>query len=245
MKVEKKLIDAQFKHPFTCLINGPSGSGKTTFVKNLMEDGDLISTTFDKIYIFLGTPADQNKIFMSMQSNFPENKVEIIHLTKIYPNLKKSNFKKEITEVLENNNKKNLKSCIIFDDLMSEISDTDILVDMYSKLSTHTNTSIISLTQNLFHKGSGSSNVTIYRNTKILVVFESRNDTTVFRTLATKFATHEHPARQMMKFFSSVTAVYRYIVCRGNFDTPEEIKFSTDLFATFPERHFKAVQPVK
>ena len=29
-------LDAQWKHPFTCVVAGPSGSGKSTFVRHLM-----------------------------------------------------------------------------------------------------------------------------------------------------------------------------------------------------------------
>ena len=52
--VEK--VDAQWKHPFTCICAGPSGSGKLTLVKKLiLSQGKIIYSFFDYIIIVIGT----------------------------------------------------------------------------------------------------------------------------------------------------------------------------------------------
>ena len=101
MEREIKTYDARIHHPFTAIVNGPSGAGKTTFVHKMLLDKDVIDTTFDKIYIFIGTPLSQNKIFTQLSEALP-GVVEIIYLQNLYPNLKKSKFTEEMTSVLNN-----------------------------------------------------------------------------------------------------------------------------------------------
>jgi len=238
------VYDARFHHPFTCIVNGPSGSGKTTFIKDLLLDPNMITVELDHIFCFLGTPIEQNKQFLSLKEAKP-NIVKSMHVQETYgDNLKKSNFQKDLEKVLKDNNNRGETSCVIFDDLMTEMSDTNIIADMFSKVSTHSNTSVINITQNLFHKGKGSSGVSVYRNAKILVLFESRNDCSIFRNLAQKFATPSQPFRKLFDFFNDVTRKHRYIVCRGNFQTPEEIKYTTGYTSSSPVRHIKVVQPL-
>lgn len=241
---EIKTYDARIHHPFTAIVNGPSGAGKTTFVRNLLLDKDIIDTNFDKIYIFIGTPLSQNKIFTQLSKALP-GVVEIIYLQNLYPNLKKSKFSEEMTSVLNDNNAKGWKTCVIFDDLMSEMSELTLLGDLFSRLSTHTSTSVLNLTQNIFHRGAGSSNVTVSRNAKILIMFKSKGDKTVFRHLAMKQASARYPVTNLVKFFEEVTNKYRYISCHFNFDCPEELTYRTDWFANEPFRHVKVVFPVE
>ena len=51
-----------------------------------------------------------------------------------------------------------------------------ILLDLFTKMSSHYNTSVIHITQNLFHKGSGkhsSDHVGVYRNSHITMLFNN------------------------------------------------------------------------
>ena len=59
-----EMLDARWKHPFTCVVAGPSGSGKSTFVRQLMLSQEkIIDVQFDYIYIFISNDASKNKIF--------------------------------------------------------------------------------------------------------------------------------------------------------------------------------------
>ncbi len=244
MNPKMKSFDARLVHPFTCIVNGPSGSGKTTFVKNILLDNDLISVQFDNIYCFLGTPVEQNDQFLLLKESKP-TVVKSMYVQEVYGNnLKKTSFQQDLETALKKNCQKGETSCVIFDDLMTEMADTNIVADMFSKVSTHSNTSVINITQNLFHKGKASSGVSIYRNAKVLVLFESRNDTSIARNLAQKFATPSHPFKNLFNFFNAVTNQYRYIVCRGNFQTPEELKYTTAYCSTEPVKHIKVVSPL-
>ena len=62
----------------------------------------------------------------------------------------------------------------IFDDLMTELADCDLLVHSTQSGHTTLNISSIHVTQNVFHRGSGKyqgDNSTLYLNTKYLMSF--------------------------------------------------------------------------
>lgn len=234
---KRKKIDARFKHPFTCIIAGPSGCGKSTFVSNLIErQQDFVDAKWDYIFVFMGTKREQNPILASLKA--PRNcRVEVFEVKEIYGHdLANSNFAQDLEEILMKNMSKGAKGCLIFDDLMTELSESEILVSLFTKFSTHASVSVLNITQNLFFKGGGkrsSDNVTLFRNAKVLVLFDSPLDFTVFRIVAQRMA-RESNFRQLLTMLKNIAEKYRYVVIRGGFKTPREIRFSSDIFATNP-----------
>ena len=84
-------LDAQWKHPFTCVVAGPSGSGKSTFVRQLMLSQEkIINAQFDYIYIFIGTDASKNKILSCLLTDITPlmTDVKIIEIMNIFPTKK-------------------------------------------------------------------------------------------------------------------------------------------------------------
>ena len=62
-----------------------------------------------------------------------------------------------------------------------------ILLDLFTKMSSHYNTSVMHITQNLFHKGSGkhsSDHIRVYRNSHITVLFNNPLDNHPLWTVA-------------------------------------------------------------
>ena len=180
-------LDARWKHPFTCVVAGPSGSGKSTFVRHLMLSQEkIIDAQFNYIYIFIGTDASENKILSCLLTDIPPSvtDVEIIEIMNIFPTKKEMivEFPTRLKQMLISQNRKGRKGCVIFDDLMKELGEMGILLDLFMKMSSHYNTSVIHITQNLFHKGSGkhsSDHVGVYRNSHITVLFN--NPLTIIR----------------------------------------------------------------
>ena len=72
--------------------------------------------------------------------------------------------------------------------------------NLFTKTSSHQNVSIIFITQNLFHKGKGDSqNSTLYKNTHLLVLFDSPLDTSTVSTVARRMSdSNSKPLRDMM-----------------------------------------------
>ena len=62
-------------------------------------------------------------------------------------------FPLDLKDMLKERSDKKLKGCIIFDDLMEELSECGVM--LFTKFSTHYGVSIINITQNLFHQGTG------------------------------------------------------------------------------------------
>lgn len=241
--MEMKTINVQFVHPFTSMVIGPSGCGKSTFVKDLLlHQEELISSKFDKIYIIIGTSLSENKIFQDLQAMMPDI-ITVMELKKMYPDgLKNSSFYKDFSELISKNSETNLKTCVIFDDLMNELAEIQLLDEMFTKWSSHCNTSVIHITQNLFHKGKGANYnpATLYRNCKVLVLFDSPMDQTPLKIVAVRLAKLGKGNRKNTEeTMSWIVSTYRYVVIRGALQTPKELKFTSDLFANKPFRHMK------
>ena len=158
-KYEETGVDAQMHHPFRCLVAGPSQSGKSTFVCNLLlQQTDIIDIHFNYVMIILGTVANKNDILLCLKDELRPGVVEIIELKKLYETaeLMKKNFSSEFEHFVKNKaNKK--KGSVIFDDLMSELSECGLLLDLFSKYSSHYDLTTIHIMQNIFFQGGGKT----------------------------------------------------------------------------------------
>ena len=187
-----EILDVQWKHPFTCVVLGPSGSGKSTFVRHLMLSQEkIIDAQFDYIYIFIGTDASENKILSCLLTDIPPSvtDVKIIEIMNIFPTRKEMilEFPTRLKQMLVSQNRKGRKGCVIFDNLMKELGEMGILLNLFTKMLSHYNMSVIHITQNLFHKGSGkhsSDHVGLYRNSHITVLFNNPLDNHPLWTVA-------------------------------------------------------------
>ena len=163
-KNEEIFVDAQIHHPFRCLVAGPSQSGKSTFVCNLpLWQNNIIDICFDYVMIVLGAEANKNEILSSLKDELRPGVMEIIELKKLYETteLMKKNFSSEFEHFVKNKANRKKKRCDIFDDLMSELSECGLLLDLFSKYSSHYDLTTIHITQNVFFKGGGENTVQI------------------------------------------------------------------------------------
>lgn len=235
-----KKIDSVFQHPFTCLVAGATQSGKSTFVANLLlNHRDYVNVTFDYIYIFLGTDIKQNPTLGQIKTRFPK-KTKIMDITSMYKNKKdmRESFPRAIERLVKK--KKKSKGCFIFDDLMKEMGDSDVLSNIFIKHSSHGNVSVIFITQNLFHKGKNQTEGrTLYINSHIIVLFLNKLDNTTLCTIAQKI-TGGTDTKRLKQLLKKIQERYRYVVLRGHLSTPAELLITSDYFATHPVPHFKA-----
>ena len=123
-----------------------------TFASN-----DIIDVCFDYVTIVLGTDAHKNEILSSLKDELRPGVVEIIELKKLCKTaeLKKQNFCSEFEHFVKDKANKKKKGCVIFDDLMSELSECGLLLDLFSKYSSHYDLTTIHITQNIFFKAGG------------------------------------------------------------------------------------------
>ena len=148
MFVMVEVYDARFKHPFTCVVVVPSGSGKSTFVRNLLlKQGRLIDITFDYVIIFLGTDMSENNTISTLGRVLPQ-RVYLVKVKNVYPTREElqKNFPMDLKNMLKERSDKKLKGCLIFNDLMEELSECSVLTKLFTKFSTHYGVSIINIT---------------------------------------------------------------------------------------------------
>ena len=119
-----QVLDRRFRHPFTCVISGPSQSGKSTFVHNvLLKQKYLIDMEFNYLYIFLGTSASEKRT-LSMIGVELCQRVNVLDVRDKCPfkEVLKENFPPDINSILRKHNAEQKKGCLIFDDVMEELS---------------------------------------------------------------------------------------------------------------------------
>ena len=69
----------------------------------------------------------------------------------------KKNFSSEFEHFVKNKANRKKKGCVIFDDFMSELSECGLLLDLFSKYSSHYDLTTIHITQNVFFKAGGNT----------------------------------------------------------------------------------------
>ena len=236
-------LDSRFRHPFTCMVSGPSGSGKSMFVRNLLLNQDrFVNKKFDYVYMFLGTDAKENKTLSSLGASLKQ-RVKVFEMKREYPSreLMKEKFGFDLDVMLKRKSDDQQRGCIVFDDLMEELSLCGVLTKLFTKYSTHYDISVINITQNLFHQTAGKSeHTTVYRNTRIMVIFNNPMDNSVLTTVAKRLRpTGSSPLITML---NHIVKTYRYVVINAEIDRPSQLQFSTDIFATDPVPHQRIFQ---
>lgn len=236
--VQDSMYDGRFKTPLTGIIVGPTGCGKSTFVSQLIREQDqLLTQNFDYLFIFIGTQKINNPIWLSLEKDqhLLPHTVTIFEVNTLYPGEEMKKLKQDFETLVDGRKQKNQRGCVIFDDLMSELAEHDMLADLFSRVSSHKDLSVIHITQNLFHQGSRSSNHgTIFRNTKFLVMFCCPMDNSVLNTVATRVSPKPGQRTQFRDMLKWIVEKYRYVVVTGDFSTPSELKIRSDIFAKQP-----------
>lgn len=157
----------QFRHPGSAMIVGPSGCGKTSFiVRFLTHLSKMIDQKIDEIIWCYGIKQEFHK---DIQFRFP--KVTFVEGLPDY-----STFDASKTRI-----------CII-DDLMSETKG-NIVSDLFSKVSHHSNTTVLYIVQNLFPKSKEQRDISL--NTKYFIIFKNPRDNKQVGMLGAQMGKHD------------------------------------------------------
>ena len=158
---DDKLMDLKFnlpashvvlEHPFTMMIAGPSGSGKTFWVSKLLEHrARMIQPNVEELWWFHGQDQAYHE---TLVTNFPT-----LRIAKGLPDI--SQFDS------------NVKRLVIVDDLMSELKG-DIMSNLFTKGSHHTNSSVIFIVQNLFNQAKEMRDISL--NCHYMVIMKNPRD---------------------------------------------------------------------
>lgn len=189
-----------FKHPFTMIIAGPSMSGKTTFLKKLLSlRKQMFNVNFKKV------------IWCYAENN-------------ARPDIPGVTFHKGML----NNylNEKNENILVILDDLMSDAYNTSVS-ELFTKGSHHRNTSVILVTQNIFHQTAHSRNISL--NAKYIVLFKNPRDKQQFSHLARQIFPEN--SRELIRVYNEVMQTpHAYLIIDLTQECNELLRFRTDIF---------------
>jgi hypothetical protein len=153
--VKKK--DVCVQHPFRMICTGASGVGKTMFVKDFLQNlKEVTNTKFDTI---LYSYSVDQPLYDKLRNEIPK----IVWI--------KGCSSSDIEDYLtpESGNK-----LLVIDDQMAESTSSPFLLSLFTKLSHHTNTSLIFVVQNMFFQGKFFRTISL--NATCFCIFKNPRD---------------------------------------------------------------------
>ena len=207
------MYDLRFHNPSTFILAGPSQCGKTTFTFNLLRN---------VAYLFQDSRCGQNVIYYYNQwqngfNVFAKEKV----VTEWINKLPTSDDITDKTMPFTNNG----GSIVIIDDFAQQL--TKDTIDIFSRLSHHTNSVVILLTQNIFSKNPFFRDISL--NSTYIVLFKNPRDASQIATFAKQFAPGDN--KYVTEAFVAVTKKpYSYMLYDYHQATPELLRMRTNIF---------------
>lgn len=192
-----------WKHPWTSVVAGPTSCGKSVFVRKFVKFIDQMSDTpFARIIIY----------YAEWQPAYTEYGK---HIEFVEGLPQSSDFAGDTQPKL-----------IVCDDLMRESSNSSI-IDLFTRGSHHRNLSVIFITQNLFHQGSGQRDISL--NANYIVIFKNPRDKAQIQHLARQ-AYPENPRFLQESFIDASTPAHGYLLLDLKQSTPEEFRVRANIF---------------
>ncbi len=204
MENDYNIINGCLRSPFRMIAAGPSSSGKTTFVCDLLKNKEaMIDDNIDYIVWFFGQSRPNY--------DFSNENIE---------------FVRGLPDVFDGYIIEGKTGLFVFDDLISEASDSSLISDFFTKRSHHDNINIIFITQNFFQKGS--NRITMAKNCTYIVLFNNPLD----KSISYSFAKKLMPQNQKCFidiYNNALSMPHGYIFLDGSQKSDLNMRFRTDL----------------
>lgn len=204
--------DIVLKTPFTMAISGSSASGKSTLAKRLLEQQDyVVDKLFDTIVWCYA--AEDHKLHSELNENVP-----YITFVKGWSN--------ECMNGL-NGFDASLTNCLVIDDMMRPLGDSETLENIFTTWSHHKNCSVIYINQNFFHPTKVHR--TINRNLHYLLLMKSCRDLSAIRILGSQMMPG-HSSFVLDAYKQAVKQPHGYLLIDFKPDTLEEFRLRNGIF---------------
>lgn len=115
----------------------------------------------------------------------------------------------------------------IIDDLMAESSNSNCILDLFTKGCHHKNISVIFITQNIFYKGKNQRDISL--NAHYLVLFKNPRDKSQIRFLAQQLSP-QNSKFLTEAFLNATLNPHSYLLIDLKQSTPENLRFRTNVF---------------
>lgn len=192
----------RLQSPFSMVISGPSGCGKTFFTKQLLT-GDHVDPPFNSVTFFYSEWQDSYR-------DMPAH----VRLIQGMP--------ESLDVFLEESPS---PTCLIFDDMMNECVNNNMIADGFTKKRHHKNATIILLIQNLFSQGKAMR--TIHLNTQYLVLFANTRDKSQFSHLARQLEPNN--SKKLLAAYADATSKpFKHFMIDLKTSTPNPLRYRSD-----------------
>ena len=192
----------KFQHPFSMILAGGRRTGKTQFTKKLLlQKHWLINVPIEHIIWFHATA--QPDVFSELMR---ELNIEFVE------GLPKANMNTFLTD-------KHDSKLLIFDDMMEEASERVDIKHLFTR-GRHQDTSVVFLTQNLYHQSKHSRDMSL--NTDYMVLFKNPRDSMIITTLGRQMGN----AKFLADVYEQATMEpFSYLFVDLRSDTREELRY--------------------
>ena len=193
------------QHPFTMLVAGPTGSGKTYWVNRLLQHRrEMITPPPEEILWYHG---QRQPFHTTLQDTYPD-----LQLIDGLPD----------TEGYDTT----IPRIIIIDGLMNELKG-DVVANLFTKGSHHTNSSIIFIVQNLFSQNRGMRDISL--NAHYLTLLKNPRDKQQITTLDSQMFPGR--GRFLTQCYENATSnAHGYLFIATNQYTTDELRVRTQIF---------------
>ncbi|KAK0408160.1 hypothetical protein QR680_003807 [Steinernema hermaphroditum] len=196
-----------FTGTFTCLVSACTMGGKTVWTKKLIKNMDtLITPRIDKVWWCYGAYQQ------GLEELLKDSRVELVEGIPSIDTIKNTPGNK----------------LLIFDDLMSELENTKLLNDCYTKLAHHNQLSIITLLQNLY-----ACHRTVRVNSTAIVLLRNPTDALQRQTLARQLFPG-NSGYLLEAYDDAVSRQFGYLLIDNHPQTDEDLRCLTNIF---PDEH--------
>lgn len=209
-------MDPRLKHPFTMMIAGPTGSGKTYFVTRLLQHlPQMITPQIERVIW----------CYSKWQPGYEKLKP---YVTQWVEGIKFEEFTNPDYNTL-----------VVLDDLQRESQDGQV-ASLFERGSHHDNISVIFITQNIFHQGKDSRDISL--NTHYLALFKNPRDRSQITFLAKQV--YPHNSKFLQDAYDHATKEpHGYLFLDFKQKTDEALRVRTYIFPDDPIK--RLYQPKK
>lgn len=148
-------VEVRFRHPTRIIVAGPSGCGKTVLMSTMLKK--------ENHGVFFDCPLEQIVwCYTAWQTAYDPLKAEGVIFHQGIP-------EKGFDSLFTKKAPPEKTNILVLDDLMREAAGNKSILDIFSTHAHHSNITTFYLTQNVYHQGSHSVDIT--RNTTYIIMF--------------------------------------------------------------------------
>lgn len=219
MAEERETVDLTLHAPFTAMFVGPTGSGKTSYLFELLDALPSVCTVAPGRIIYC---------YGAWQKAFASCPI---------PNIEFHRGLKDVDEIPDDG----AHTVMVIDDLMSELSKSKAMVDLFTKQSHHRMITCVFLVQKMF--GGTEELRTVSGNTQLMFVFKNPRDGSAITHLAKQV--YPSNARFLQEAYTDATRnPYSHLMINMHQRTEESARVIGNYLSKNPNNPMTLYKPV-